>query len=881
MKRWVLSLIIILTFLVLWQPLYSETSPQKKQYVATKINPHPPTINGQPGEKVWEKAYIGSGFVQISPYEGKDPSQKTDFKIMYDDDNLYVAVRAYDSEPGKVLRRMCRRDNLDGDIITVQIDSYHDLRTAFCFSVNAAGVKGDEVISEDGNSRDDNWDPIWYVKTALDEQGWAAEMRIPLSQLRFGRKAEQVWGLQVSRLLYRKDERSSWQFIPRDSSGLVSNFGKLQGLLNLKPHRQIELMPYFVGKMQRFEAEEGNPFATGQLSSAVGGLDGKIGITNDLTLDFTINPDFGQVEADPSEVNLTAFETYFEEKRPFFIEGRNILNFPLMIGDGDFSWDNLFYTRRIGRSPHHYPETEDGEYLDIPDYTTILGAFKLTGKTKNGISIGIIDSVTTAEHATIGYPGHYRQETVEPLTNYLGLRLQKDYNGGNTIFGGMITAVNRKLEGTNLNFLHKSAYSGGFDLFHNWKNKKYFLSLSTVFSHVKGSTEALLETQQSPLRYFQRPDAAHVSLKPGRTSLTGHGGNFNIGKLGEGHFKYIAGVTWRSPGLELNDMGYLRQADVIMGFAWVGYQYWKPFSIFRSISINANQWGGWDFSGQQIFQGGNINLFTQLKNYYSVSISINLQGEALSKSALRGGPSLRIPGGMSYSASLNTDSRKKLRLNIGGWIFQGKVDNRNVKNIWFGATYRPSNALSFTVNPTMSWYDNRMQYVDTIDFKNDKRYVMASIDQKTVGITLRMNLSITPDLSIQFYGQPFISAGKYSDFKRVTNPRAESFNDRCHRLDGSEISYDSETNEYHIDETHDGVADYCFGNPNFNFLQFRANLVLRWEFKPGSAVYLVWSQGRTAYEERGDFAFAHDMGELFNIHPHNVFLIKFAHRFGL
>lgn len=881
MKRWVTLVVIVLTVLAACMPLYAGSAVKKKQYRAKKINPHPPAINGKLDDAIWQKAYVGSDFVQISPYEGKAPSQKTTFKIMYDNDNLYIAVRAYDSEPAAIVRRMCRRDNLDGDMVTVQIDSYHDLRTAFCFSVSAAGVKGDEVISEDGSTRDDNWDPIWYVKTARDEQGWLAEMRIPLSQLRFGRKEEQVWGLQVSRLLYRKDERSSWQFIPPDASGLVSNFGKLTGLLNLRPHRQIELTPYFVGRMQRFEAEEGNPFATGRLSNLIGGLDGKVGITNDLTLDFTINPDFGQVEADPSEVNLTAFESYFEEKRPFFIEGRNILNFPLMIGDGDFSWDNLFYTRRIGRRPHFYPETADGEYMDIPDNTTILGAFKLTGKTRTGLSIGIIDSVTTAEHATIGSPGHYRQEAVEPLTNYLGMRLQKDYNEGNTVFGGMLTAVNRKLADTNLDFLHKSAYSGGFDLSHQWNNKKYFLSLSTAVSHVKGSPEAILETQQSPLRYYQRPDASHVSLNPGRTSLTGHGGNLNIGKMGKGHFKYLAGLTWRSPGLELNDMGYLRQADVIMGFAWVGYNYWKPFGIFRNINMNFNQWGGWDFSGQPTFRGGNIGLYTQLKNYYSVSLSVNPQGESLSKSALRGGPSLRIPGAMSYYASLSTDSRKKLKLNAGGSLFKGNVDSRDMKSLRVGATYRPSNALSFSLDPSVNWYNNQLQYVDTVDFKEEKRYIMAAIKQKTVAITFRMNLSLTPDLSIQFYGQPFISAGRYSSFKRITDPRAGIFDQCYHLFAGENIGYDEENNEYMIDETGNGTEDYRFGNPNFNFLQFRANLVLRWEFKPGSAVYVVWSQGRTDYEESGDFAFGYDMEQLFNVHPHNVFLVKFAHRFGL
>ncbi len=853
----------------------------KKVYVANHINPHPPIIDGRFDDPVWQRGEWESGFIQRKPYEGQEPSQKTAFKILYDEKNIYIAIQAFDTEPQKIEQRMSRRDDFEGDWVGIEIDSYYDQRTAFCFSVNAAGVKADQVISSDGENEDPNWDPIWYVKTDTDEEGWNAEMRIPLSQLRYGNKASQVWGLQLTRMLFRKEETSHWQFIPRDSSGWVSQFGRLEGIENIKAQRQVELFPYTVANVQTFQNEAGNPFAMGRSSQFMGGLDGKIGMTSDLTLDFTVNPDFGQVEADPSEVNLTAFETYFEEKRPFFIEGRNILSFRLMLGDGDLSSDNLFYTRRIGARPHHSPSTVEDEYMDVPQNTSILGAFKLTGKTKNGLSIGIIESVTARERADISFLGQLRQETVEPLTNYFGLRLQKDYNRGNTLIGAMATATNRNIEDTHLDFLHSAAYTGGLDFYHTWKDRTYFIQGNTVFSHVRGSEEAILETQMSPLRYFQRPDADHVTLDPKRTSLSGWGGTLVGGKLGGGSLKYVGGFTFRSPGLELNDMGYLRDADKIMQFIWAGYNIYQPFSIFRNFNFNFNQWMGWDFSGEQIFSGGNFGVYGQFKNYYTFSVSINRNQESLAKSLLRGGPSLRWPGRWSPSFNFGTDSRKKLRFQVSSWSSFSDDGNSKYLSYQAGLSYTPSGAVSISVMPSYDVNKQELQYVESGSLENEDRYIFGRIDQKTLAVTLRFNISLTPDLSIQFYGQPFVSAGDYAEFKHITDSRAQNYNDRYYTFMEEEISFDKDSGVYNIDENIDGTIDYSFEDPNFNFLQFRSNLVLRWEYKPGSVLFLVWSQGRTGISSNGDFSYGNDLRSLFDIHPHNVFLVKFSYGFRL
>jgi len=873
---------LLLLFIILLSFQFSNAdSPVKKVYVTSNINPRPPVIDGKLDDPVWDKVAWAGDFIQRSPDEGKEPSQATMFKILYCERNVYIAIKAFDNEPEKIERRMARRDNLEGDYVEVHLDSYFDHRTAFGFMVNAAGVKGDVVISNDGDSWDDTWDPIWYVKTYTDEQGWAAEMRIPLSQLRYGKKLDQIWGLQVIRWLHRKQETSNWQLIPQKASGWVSRFGELQGIKGLKAQRQIELTPYTVGKTQRFEREEGNPFATGSLSNLYGGVDGKIGLTSDLTMDFTINPDFGQVEADPSVVNLTAFETYYSEKRPFFIEGRNILSFQIMGGDGSFSRDNLFYSRRIGRSPQYEPDTEDEEYLDMPENTTIFGAFKITGKTKKGISIGIIDSITAKESAQLSYLGERRELVVEPMTNYFGLRLQKDYNEGNTILGGMVTATNRSIKDEELNFLHDAAYTGGFDFTHRWNKKKYYFSLNTVFSLVRGSKEAILNTQESPARYFQRPDTDHVRVDPDRTSLSGHGGTLNFGKGGSSGFRFSTGVTWRSPGLELNDMGYLRRADAIMQWIWANYRISKPFSIFREISFNFNEWMGWDFGGEKIFKGGNSGMWGEFKNYWNFSLGMNREGEGLSASSLRGGPALRYPGGWNGWLFINSDSRKKLRYFAGTYFFYGDQNDSRVNGFEIGATYRPTEALSLSISPSYEFNLDELQYVDTLDLDSGEKYIFARIDQKTVSLTFRLNLSLTPDLSIQFYGQPFISAGKYSEFNSITDSRAKEYEDRFHVFKDNEIDYYPDAEEYYVDENLDGVADYTFENPDFNFLQFRMNLVVRWEYIPGSSLYLVWSQGRTDTSSIGDFSFREGMRNLFSIHPHNVFLIKFSYCFQL
>lgn len=839
-----------------------------------------PVIDGLDNDECWNSVEWTTNFTQIQPVENKPPSQETAFKVLYDNENVYLFIRAFDTEPEKISKIMSRRDNFSGDMVFVEIDSHFDKQTDFLFCASASGAKSDAAMSDDGNNEDDNWNPIWYMKTSIDDKGWCAEMKIPLSQLRFGKKDEQIWGLQLTRNIFRLQERSQWQYIPKGSPGIIHLFGELTGINNIKPKHQIELMPYTVARTERFKKIEGDPFNTGKLSKISAGLDGKIGLTNDFTLDFTINPDFGQVEADPSEVNLTAFESYFSEKRPFFIEGQNIYQFmpnQSIVIHNMYS-DNLFYSRRIGRYPQYYPSVGSNEYVRMPESTTILGAMKISGKTKKGLSIGILESVTSSEDALIDSLGTRRKETVEPLTNYFVGRVQQDFNKGKTILGGIFTAVNRDINTPNLDFLHTAAYTAGIDFQHNWKERTWYVAGNAEYSNVKGKPISILQTQTSSARYFQRPDAKYLSVDSSLTSLSGYGGTVKFGKSSKKRLQFETSMTVRSPGLEFNDIGYMRYSDVIHQGSWMGYYLRNPFWIFNNFYLNTNLWMYWNFSGKLLSMNHNTNFNSQFKNKWRLNGQFNLQGENVSTTMLRGGPSIILPGNKSFNLNLGTDYSKKLSFFLGNYHGLGNENSFRAHEYYAEINYRPSNSVSISIQPDFFIQRQELQYVSQTGTSENPAYIFGKLDQKTLGITFRINYTINPELSIEYYGQPFISAGKYTDFKNITQPQAGKFIDRFHTFSPDEISFNAASNEYDIS---DGVGNLSISNPDFNFRQFRSNLVVRWEYLPGSTIYLVWSQGRTSSDSNGMFSYQNDVKNLFKVTPRNVFLVKFSYWFAL
>jgi Domain of unknown function (DUF5916)/Carbohydrate family 9 binding domain-like len=857
----------------------------KKIYTTQRLN-SPVKLDGLLDDAAWSTVDWGGDFTQYQPNEGKPPSVQTQFKILYDNKFLYLGFRCHDASPDSIDRRMGRRDEFPGDWVEINIDAYHDLRTAFSFTLAVSGVRNDEFISNNGGHWDTSWNPIWFAKTNVDEKGWTGEAKIPLSQLRYGKEPDKVWGIQVMRRLFRKEERSTWQYIPQNTGVWVSSFGELHGLEGIPSQKQIEIAPYIVAQSQSAKAEAGNPFATGKDSKITGGIDGKIAITSDLILDFTVNPDFGQVEADPSQVRIDGFQNFFEERRPFFIESRNIFDYRLTGSEagGDYDADLLFYSRRIGSSPHGYPSTSSGEYADVPQNTSILGAAKFSGKTPKGWSIGILESITQREMATIDKNSERRQELVEPSTSYFVGRVQKDIKAGNTVLGGIFTGVNRE-EGLS-DLLHRNAYSGGFDFLHFWKNRTWYVRGNVIFSHVNGTKEAILNTQTKFEHLFQRPNATEVSVDPNRTSLTGTGGTFNIGKTGGKPgkygqiFKFESGVTYRSPQLELNDIGFMLTSNEINHYTWASVQFQRQRSIYRNARINYNHWQRWDFGGQKLYQAFNTNAHIAFLNNWQTGSGLTVNTYDASNNALRGGSTLLRPQGIGHFIYMRSDSRKKIMLNFNAnhaWGFGKTVRNRD-----YTATVRvqPVNALNFSIQ---AGYGDRWrkqdQYVSQQSYNGEVRTIVSEVSQKLLRFTGRLNYNITPDLTLQYYGQPFITRPLFSNFGYVTNPLSKNFEDRFHRYTASEISFDNGT--FSIDENRDGKTDYTFGKPDFNFVQFRSNLVLRWEYIAGSELYLVWAQSSTPdVADDLDTPLSSSLfNNAFGQEARNILLLKMTYRF--
>ena len=855
---------------------------QRKIYTTSKINGEPPKIDGTLNEKVWDEVTWVGEFLQNEPYAGQPASQPTEFKAIYDKNYIYFAVRCYDTSPDSIVKRTTRRDVEEGDWVRIVIDSYYDFRTAFSFGVNAGGVKLDEAVTEDSNW-DSSWDPIWNVKTSIDDKGWTVEAAIPFSQLRFAKQPEQVWGLEVGRYIYRKGELSLWQFISPNAAGFISRIGELHGINSIEPRKQRDITPYVAVGRESYQPDRQNPYADGVDYLKNAGLDGKIGITNNLTLDFTINPDFGQVEADPSEVNLTTFETKFSEKRPFFIEGKNILSLNLLSGGGPLSSDNLFYSRRIGRNPSYYPDLNDDQYIDRPSNTSILGAFKITGKTQNGWSVGMLESITQKEMAEIATGDDREKVVVEPFSNYFVSRVKKDINNSNTIIGGMFTATNRQINESYLDeFMHRQAYTAGIDFFHQWKDQTYYVNFTSVVGRVLGSTEAIYNTQTGAPHFFQRPDAEHLSVDSTLRHLDGYGGTLQAGRAGNSKWPYTCWITWRSPGLNLNDAGYINRTDEIQQVAWLGFRQREPFSIFRNFNLNFNQWYGTSFGLERRYFGGNISGNWTFTNYWNMGFGVDRDQKNISTETLRGGPALLYDGSTNFYPFIETDGRKKVQLAYNAFMSWRDNNTAYYVNHAFSIRIQLADAFNISLNPGFSRRFDKIEYVATLDEQDPVRYIRGKINQTTASLTIRMNYNITPDFTIQFYGMPFISAGGYSDFKYINDPDANRFADRYIDYTDDQLSYNSNDEVYEVDENRDGNPDYTFDRPDFNVFDFNSNLVLRWEYQPGSVLYLIWSQNRNESLSTGRFKLWDNSETLFmDTYPRDILLLKISYRFGL
>ena len=846
-----------------------------------------PRVDGRLDDAGWADAPLAHDFVQFRPNPGQPASERTEVRVLYTDDAVFVGARMYDRDPDGIIRRLARRDeSVTTDAFHVAFDSYFDHRTAFRFSVSVAGVQSDWLLFSDTNE-DVEWDAVWESATRTDEAGWTAEMRIPLSQLRFARPTGDgtgsTWGINFWREIARHDESSVWSPLPDDGSRLVSAFGTLRNLDGIQPKRSLEARPYVVSSATRAPGSADNPFhAATALRQTVGG-DLKYGITDNLTLDLTVNPDFGQVEADPSVVNLTAFETFFPEKRPFFQEGADIFQFAIGAPD-DENQESLFYSRRVGRPPQG-SVTSPAEYRDVPEATNILGAAKLSGKTADGWSVGFLGAVTSRETARFATAADaIGRQLVEPVTSYAVGRVIKDFRDGESAVGLIATAANRRVAADGpVSFLTNAAYAGGIDFRHRFADGNYQIDGHLIGSLVSGSAEAIERIQRSSVHYFQRPDSRHVGLNPARTSLAGSTSTLSFSKVGGGNWRYGIFGENRSPGFEVNDLGFQQNSDYRVGAAWVSYDQFRPQGPFRSWSASAATWSGWTFGGERQFSGGNVNGNFQLNNFWRGFFGFNHEWDGLATTALRGGPALYQPAQWNSWAGVHTDPRKSVQLGVAS-SFGGEYEtDTRQRGISPQLTIQPSSRFLLNLAPSLHWNERDWQYVAQPRSASGTHYVFARLRQQTISLTTRLNYTFNPNLSLQFYAQPFVSAGEYDRLMEVVDPRASAFGDRF-RVYGTRELRRIEAGGfglYQVDSNRDGTADFAFGDPAFNIKALRSNLVLRWQYRPGSSLFLVWSRDQQSFLNDGAFDLRRDMADIAHIPSTNIFLVKFEHWLGL
>jgi len=832
-----------------------------------------PKLDGRLDDPVWARAEAEHGFRRDVPSDGKPATDDVEVRVLYDRDALYVGARLFDDHPELVSRRLNRRDSFSNfnDVFFVLIDSYHDHRTQFVFGVTPAGERRDAIATGDGTGEfDTGWDPVWEARTSIDSLGWVAELRIPFSQLRFSQAPDQVWGIQFRRDNVRAGEAVDWQWSPRSEPGQVSKYGHLLGLRNIPAPRRLEVLPYVSSQAQLTQGvPAADPFDDGTKGSMTGGVDVKYGLTSDLTLNATINPDFGQVEADPSVVNLTAYETFFTERRPFFVEGSNLFLF----GGGG---NTYFYSRRIGRPPG-IDLTGTAPFVDQPTASSILGAAKLSGHTQSGWSIGVLDAVTGRETARVADAsgGGIRRVPVEPLSNYGVLRIKRDLGGGSSGFGIMATSVNRNIDPADFASIRRSAQFGGVDFFHRWRRNTWQLKGHFGASSISGEPAAIQAAQLSSARYYQRPDQSYVTFDPNATSLRGADGSLAVDKEG-GSWVYGATAGLTSPGFEINDAGYQTAADRIH-FAGRGGRHWlSPGRLARSAAIDLGLTQDLNFGGVRLAPSVGLTSQVQTQGLATVYLSTVYRFRGLDDRTTRGGPLFRQPGQLTVAGVYQTDPRRMVAAGLhASYSRDGAGSTGEAAAV--SLTIQTPHGTRISVAPT--YQHSRFDafylgaYADpTATTTYGARYLFAGLDQNVLSVVTRLDLYFTPSLSLQVYAQPFVATAAFGVPKQFTRPRGYAFS--TYGTGGSTIGVDQNGTTV-LDADGSGPSPrFLYPDPDFRIRSIRSNVVLRWEYRPGSTLFLVWNQSRQNAITDPSFRPFHDLSGIFGDDMQNVFLVK-------
>jgi len=846
----------------------------------------PVVIDGRLTERVWADAEALGQLKQRDPNEGQPETERTEIRIAFDDDALYVGARMFDREPGRIVRQLSRRDSdADCDAVTIYLDPQHDHRTGVSLRVSAAGSLADALIYDD-NNQDSAWDGVWDAAVTADDQGWTAELRVPFSQLRFTPGSRQTWGLNARRYIQRSNEETWWVLVPKTESRLASGMGHLAGVDNLPPKRHLDLLPYARSGLDvSGTLDPANPLR-GKTSVLGGiGLDAKWGLTSSLTLDATVNPDFGQVEVDPAVVNLTAFETFYDEKRPFFIEGAQLYgnfgkNGLLLYGRFGARFPNLYYSRRIGRSPQL---GVDGEFVDTPAATTILGAGKLTGRLRSGWNVAFLDALTGREYAQVASGLERSTPEAEPLTNYIAARATRDFGRRGSV-GLIATSVMRSLRTTAAQTsLPRNATVVGADghVFFDQK-RTWVASGSFAGSVVTGDAASMLRLQRSSARYYQRPDASYLALRPDARRLSGWTGQVNVNRRAGNLL--LDGAVWAiSPGFESNDLGYSPNADRVGGHLGMIWRKTTPDRFSRTRDLTVLKWWVTNFGGDKQVDAAQVYGSAEFRNYWQAQFGGYYSTAAQDDRLTRGGPSAQRLAFRQLDGYVSTDQRKRVSATLygdygwnrgGAWGWDGTLSVR----------VKPSQALTIEVGPSFSRGRSLLQYVRAQEdayaaATYGLRYVFADIDQTEVSLPTRVDWVFTPRLSLQLYAQPLLSVGDYWGFKELARPRVFEYS--RYGIDVGALDWNPQSGVYTVDPDGSGPASpFSFANPDFNFRSIRLNMVFRWEWRLGSTLYVAWTQRREDAGDNGVFSPGNDLRSLVRAPSDNTLMVKVAYWFS-
>ena len=857
--RWSLALMFLLLAPVAAVAAPASHAAPPHAPITTMRTTGPMKCDGILDEPSWAAVPPVTEVYQQTPDQGSPVTQKTEVRVLFDGAAIYIGARLYDAHPESIRANLGRRDtSLPADRISVYLDPYHDKRSGYVFVVNAAGLRVDGLLYNDG-SQDLTWDGIWEGRSHRDSLGWSAEMRIPFSQLRFQSTATPVWGINFKRVVVRRGEESLVAYAPRGESGFVSRFPDLVGLDGIEPSRAIELTPYMTGKSEFLRHVDGDPFNDGSRSRARSGLDLRAPVGRRLTLSATVNPDFGQVEVDPATVNLSDVETSFQEKRPYFVEGASNFRFGREGSNSywDFNWPEptFFYSRRIGRSPQGALPPSD--YADVPIAATILGAAKLSGKITPTTNFGTLQAVTGRQDARLETSGFQSEAEVEPLTYYQVTRALKEFKDRKAGLGVLTTGVIRRFDGSVLgNQLNRSSLAAGIDGWYFLDPKQvWVLTGWTAASNVQGSAARMIGVQRTSRHYFQRPDADNVSVDSSATGLTGLAGRLWLNKQ-SGAVMSNTGIGFISPRFEVNDLGLQSRSDVLNAHTMLGYQWTREGRFKRSANVWGALAGNGNFDGDLTSASLSLGANVTYRNNWNQWWNAGVNPHSIDVRSTRGGPAMKSLSGAYVNFGFNSDSYKKTF--VSPWVYLERDESgSSANNGGFYVEWKPRSNLFLSTGPWVNFNHTDAQYVTTATDPTatatyGRRYVFAALDQSTVGADLRLNWTFTPDLSLETYVQPFFSSGKYRDYRSLARPRTYEFD------------------------------PYAFsGNPNFDFGSLRGNAVVRWEYAPGSTLFFVWTQQRDEFQPEGDFDLRQGMTQLFNARADNVFLVKATYHLGL